>query len=199
MQPILDEPSKRDARIARAAGDETSARGSAALKQALDDDESFQARASGLQRGVSSLTRRFPMYVMPIGKVSALGRLRPHEEVRTQLVEWTAGMGAVLFLSHTWLGYRDPDPAGEKYALLCELLRKVQSGKLDIHPHWTTETMFGALDIPGAELRDVLKHGYVWLDYWSIPQAADAVERRLLAIGSISSYVADSRYFMVRR
>ena len=130
-------------RAARIAG-ERSSRGSEAMAQALEEDESFMARDKTLQRGASSLTRSFPMYVMPIGKVAALGSLRPHEEVHTQLVEWTAGMGTVLFLSHTWLGYSEPDPDNAKYGLLCELLRKIAAGKLDIHPHWTTETIFGA-------------------------------------------------------
>ena len=43
-----------------------------------------------------------PFYVVPVRAVLQMDGLRPHEEVREQLIEWQEGM-EVVFFSHTWL------------------------------------------------------------------------------------------------
>jgi len=135
--------------------------------------------------------------VLPIARVKTLTRLEPHESLADELVEYDESMGKCLFLSHTWLGHQEPDPNNAKFELLRHLAERILSGKLDIGPHWTTESAFGALQITGKDLAKDLANGFIWLDWWSIPQATDALQNRLLAISSITSYVADSHFFMV--
>ena len=50
------------------------------------------------------------MYVLKVEDVLKLPNLPMHENVSELLIEWTPGMGAVAFISHTWLGYDHPDP-----------------------------------------------------------------------------------------
>ena len=78
------------------------------------------------------------MYVVKISTLLApsFQRFRHHEELKAagMVLEWTEGMGDVIFCSHTWLRFSHLDSeAGDKFALLTGLLRKMQAGKLEIH------------------------------------------------------------------
>ena len=78
--------------------------------------------------------RSFPMYVMSVKDVLLLNALKPHEEMMAagKLVEWTAGMAATLFCSHTWLSFTHPDPEGVKLVLLKDMLTDICAGKLKV-------------------------------------------------------------------
>ena len=95
------------------------------------------------ERGTSSTVRSspsqlaHPFYVVPVKAVLAMDGLRPHEEVREQLIEWQEGM-EVVFFSHTWLNYDHPDHKGQKFALLKSLLERACAGKLDMSTHVQT-------------------------------------------------------------
>lgn len=123
--------------------------------------------------GADGLRRQFPMYVLPVQAVLQLKSLRTHEELFEQLVTWEPGMAPVAFISHTWLQYACPDKGDVKARLLTALLRKAVDGKLDIHPHWTTESIFGQLDIKACTLQKDLLHGFVWLDVRAMPSTPD--------------------------
>ena len=58
-----------------------------------------------------------------------------------------------------------------------------------------SHTCTGKMSIPGKQLRDDIRTGYVWFDLMSIPQADR--DAQVKAIGSIVSYVTDSAYFFV--
>ena len=51
------------------------------------------------------------------------------------------------------------------------------------------------MDIPAKKLRSDLEGGYVWLDFWSVPQEDPIAQRR--SIDSIDQYVARAAYFSV--
>lgn len=137
----------------------------------------------------------FPMLVIPVSEALKMDKFPKHEDVKdTVLVEWSVGMGSVLFFSHTWLGYNHPDPDGIKWNLAKTLLQKALSGKLDILPHWTVEFLFGNLKVQGAELQAALKGGYIWCDFASVPQEDREAQGR--AITSIASYVGHAKYFV---
>ena len=92
------------------------------------------------------------------------------------VLEWTEGMGDVVFCSHTWLRYNHPDSeAGDKFSLLTGLLRKMQAGKLeiraDINAAMILKDANKKLRIRAKELKRRLTDGYVFFDYMSIPQA----------------------------
>ena len=148
---------------------------------------------TSLSKG-TAIERQYPMFVLPVQKVLGLDKLKTHEEMSSSLVEWKPGMGKVVFCSHTWLQYKEPDnDAGLKLALLKDLLSGILDGSVGTleleHPY------YGKMSIPGKQLRDDIRTGYVWFDLMSIPQADR--DAQVKAIGSIVSYVTDSAYFFV--
>ena len=79
------------------------------------------------------------MYVVPIRTMIDLckspGILPAHEEVMAagKLVRYAQGMGSVVFFSHTWLGWKHPDPRQEKKRLIVEILEGVLDGSVRKH------------------------------------------------------------------
>ena len=151
-----------------------------------------QAREWTAMSAGTAIERKFPMYVMPVKDVLALDKLAPYEDVKDKLVEWTPGMGKVLFCSHTWLRFTGPDDEkGSKLALLKALLARICAGKIeDIQQ---SAAYYGPLTIKGKEMTRDLKSGYVWFDLMSIPQSDR--DAQIKAINSIVSYANDSSYF----
>lgn len=152
----------------------------------------------------AALRRAHPMFVVKVTTLLApsFQRFRSHEELKAagMLVEWREGMGAVLFCSHTWLRRAHPDSeAGDKFAMLTGLLRKIQAGQLDVHPNWLMAMLMPdakkRLRLKAAELQRDLVDGYVFFDYMSIPQADPEAQQR--AVVSLGSYVSASSYFFV--
>ena len=138
------------------------------------------------------------IWVMPIKAVFALTVFESHEELlkRGVLVEWSPGMGDILFLSHTWLRYLHPDgPSGEKLALLKELIHKLISAKSgdDIHPNWLVELAgLSKVKIKATELAQSIDTGYLWMDIASIPQ--DNPELKIRGINAIPECIAAARW-----
>ena len=165
----------------------------------FDRKRAVSSRRLSDQLGVgAAFARKFPMYVLPVREALRVGSLPKHEEVKGQLVEWEEGMPPVLFVSQTWLRRAHPDDAdGSKWALLHALLRRALAGRLLITPNWSSEKLYGSkkLQISSKRLQRDLADGYVWFDFFSVPQADAEAQSR--AIGSIVSYVADATYFMV--
>ena len=141
--------------------------------------------------------RAFPMMVMRAANVLKISRLLSYEEAMSQglLLEWTEDMNACLFCSHTWLSYTYPDPKNEKLYLLQELLKLIFAGKLTISTHWYAELTMGKMNLSAKTLQADLSDGYIWCDYFSVPQADKVGQAK--AIASIASYVSDSSYFFV--
>lgn len=138
--------------------------------------------------------RQFPMMVLPIETAISMERMPKHEDIQGDLVEWTPGMGSVVFFSHTWLGFKEPDPQGVKWQLARKILRKALAGTLQVSPHWSIELIFGKLKVTAHEIKKQLTGGYVWCDWASVPQADAEAQGR--AIASLASYVADSAMFI---
>ena len=150
----------------------------------------------------AALKRAHPMYVVKISTLLApsFQHLRPHEELKAagMLVEWQEGMDDVIFCSHTWLRGHHPDSeAGDKFALLTSLLRKIKAGKLDVYPEPGASFIFKAttLRLKAKDLKRSLADGYVFFDYMSIPQQDPEAQQR--AVISLASYVSLSAYFFV--
>lgn len=148
------------------------------------------------QGTASMLSFAFPMYVLPISAVLRFDEIPPHEDVKEQLVEYQAGMGACAFMSHTWLRWRSPDSAiGEKLSLLKALINRWAAGKHDVETDeqllmWCNTSM----RVKAAELKQIK---YIWFDYFSIPQTdtAEARENQAKAIASIAAYITTSSFF----
>lgn len=154
----------------------------------------------------AALKRAFPMYVLPIKTLlsPSFQMFRPHEELKAAgaLVEWQQGMAPVLFVSHTWLRHRHPDSeALDKFKALVGSLRRMLAGDLIVKPNFMIDIIYGKeaklFRIGAKQLQSDLTDGFVFFDYMSIPQAAEAAEAQQRAIASLVSYVSDSRYFCV--
>ena len=139
------------------------------------------------------------MYVLPVAEVLALEKALPaHEDIHDKLVEWHEGMGPVAFISQTWLTGGFPDDAhGSKLTLLKALLRRAAAGELEVFPHGGAKLTYGAsaLKVDAAQLKVLGLRGFVWFDIFSVPQRDGALQAK--AIASISSYIADSAFFIV--
>ena len=77
------------------------------------------------------------MWVVPIKTMIELASagcdgepLPTHDELQQQgrLVRWEPGM-RTMFLSHTWLGLKHPDPNGDKCRLIKKLLEGILQGR----------------------------------------------------------------------
>mmetsp|Transcript_28953 Transcript_28953/g.61535 ORF Transcript_28953/g.61535 Transcript_28953/m.61535 type:complete len:682 (-) Transcript_28953:72-2117(-) len=139
--------------------------------------------------------REFPMYVAPIQEVLKMERIECHEDLMKKkiLVEWSRNMENVVFISHTWLGSKHPDPNSCKLNLLKELLQAMCDGNAQLHGWWTEEMIFGEQTMKEDELQQLMNGGYVWLDFWSVPQRNS--KDQLAAINSIPSYVSNCSAF----
>ena len=141
--------------------------------------------------------RKAPMWVLRVADVFKLDTIEKHEVIKGRglLVEHDGSTDDILFCSHTWLGGRHPDPDGVKMALLKSILADICAGKRPILTHYFNKISFGNMDIKAAKLQKDLANGFVWLDYWSVPQ--DDASSQQASIDSIDHYVARSAYFCV--
>jgi hypothetical protein len=132
----------------------------------MADDAVAQWEAAKKHSG-GPIHRQSPMYVVPVRKFLEMsGGFRIHEEVKSAIVEWEAGMGDVTFVSHAWLRYSHPDSEEQqKFALLQTLLTHVLDGtQADVVTNPFTQAYYGKRVIPAATLRESLRDGFLWLE-----------------------------------
>lgn len=152
------------------------------------------ARLSKSSRGSDTVT--FPMFVMKISDFLQFQSIPPHEDAKAAgaLKEFSEGM-EVAFISHCWLGRSEPDPTGVKFEALQSLFMKISEKRLKIPSYWVVELLGGARTFTEEELYDRLFNGYLWMDYFSIPQQDRVLQKA--AIKSIYEYIQKSKWFMV--
>ena len=98
-------------------------------------------------------------------------------------------------LRRRWTSFRHPDPESEQLVTAQKLLTTIRKGGL--RSLFATEEEWNAYHLKEANrfmnfpevtaegMAEDVKDGYVWLDYSSVPQAKEAEEARLSAIGTI--------------
>lgn len=109
-----------------------------------------------------------------------------------------------VFVSHQWLGKHHPDEKGSQFSVLQKAFENIINGhievELDIPLQWSGYTR----SISKADRKE-LRRGYVWLDWFSIPQIEvkeQGVEDEqmrgdvLLAVQSIPFYVETCKLFV---
>ena len=145
----------------------------------------------------------FPMWVVPIKTMIELASagcdgepLPTHDELQQQgrLVRWEPGM-RTMFLSHTWLGLKHPDPNGDKCRLIKKLLEGILQGRTRVTGYWMATIVFQEKGISAKQLKKTFADGYVWMDYLSIPQLDHTNQGK--AIQSIADYIGLSDLFIV--
>lgn len=126
----------------------------------------------------------FPMAVVGVSNFLQLGCLVPFETLRNdgklrfldtfQKIRDLQQNGAVIFVSHLWLGWSTPDPDGVHFEAVCAAV-------LEACRMVTLAT-------------DRLDRVFIWIDFCSIPQ--DHVATRELAVSSVPLYAAVSDVFI---
>ena len=57
----------------------------------------------------------YPLYALPVRRVFELSRMIKHEELMEELVEWSPELGPLLFMSHQWTSFSEPDPTEKQF------------------------------------------------------------------------------------
>jgi len=128
-----------------------------------------------------------------------LGSFLPHETLLSKglLQEWQPSMkGKVIFVSHQWLSYAEPDPEEEHFKTLQRVLARLLAGEVPrVEENWSQWMVFGNRIVWAKEWTSSLKDMYIWMDYISMPQLLAAshspqhIERASKAVRSIPAYV----------
>ena len=146
---------------------------------------------------------KFGMWVLPIANAvevtSRDGDLPCHEDLQKEglLVQYDPRtMNKCLFFSHTWLRNKHPDnEAGVKKALMNSILHGICKSEVAFHAYWFASVVHYQKDKPPQQVSADFAGGFVWLDWWAIPQHDPASQG--LAIQSIPTYVACTHAFIV--
>lgn len=157
------------------------------------EDVAFQGPAAGERTSIREFFRRtssrslgpkaaecaqlyYPMCLLSWDVLHGLARMVAHQELLRggQLVEWTATMqGRVIFVSHEWLGYHHPDPAGEQLSVLQRSLKHLASGTVSVGPDIAQQ--FQSRDrevVEGPRWAAALPLCFFWLDFAGVPQVS---------------------------
>lgn len=148
----------------------------------------------------------YPMWVVAMEDLLQMHGVPPsHQELKDAglLVECKPSFHSV-FVSHQWLGKHHPDEKGSQFSVLQKAFENIINGhievELDIPLQWSGYTR----SISKADRKE-LRRGYVWLDWFSIPQIEvkeQGVEDEqmrgdvLLAVQSIPFYVETCKLFV---
>lgn len=136
----------------------------------------------------------FPMYVLKVADFLQMsGAPLAHDALQAMglLQRWKPGM-YVAFVSHQWLGKSHCDSLGHHSCTLREMLRELLQNKLRIESDG---------DDYGTKIREELADGYLFFDWFSIPQIDSSSRVKMtessMAIQSLPAYVQNSDLFMV--
>lgn len=118
------------------------------------------------------------------------------------LCRWQPGM-YIVFVSHEWLGRAHPDPSGYQLQTLRSLLRKIIEGSVAVEAD-IYSIVNGKQDKLSRSEQSQLANGYIWLDWFSVPQLQSQANRPDTfstnfnnAILSIPTYVQRSDLFCI--
>lgn len=145
-----------------------------------------QLMEATLQESVRALHQLdYPLHLVRGDEFVDEGKLMRHEVLRNthkltvldSLSDVDAFIAAgkhVVFFSHQWTSFKNPDPSGDQYACMCSSIRELaaQNG-------WN----------------DTLKDVFVWVDYSCIPQANSSTQN--LAIRSLAAYASSATFFII--
>ncbi|CAE7231869.1 warA [Symbiodinium sp. CCMP2592] len=121
------------------------------------------------------------------------GTFPPHQVLKAKglLLNWGPEM-LTIFVSHQWLGLKHPDHYGVQLGVLQGILRNLMRKTVKIEVDIASQFWGGAIQ---EEVLGKIGEGYVWLDYFSVPQLVehpdvhDLADEQLRYVRSIPSYV----------
>lgn len=153
-----------------------------------------------------SIAARKIMWVVPICELLKMtGPPIHHQALKAShvLVRWEPGM-LVTFVSHQWTSKKHPDPEGTQLAVLVQFLKNVAQGKISVGADMEAMLCLGVSTSMTSKQREALIKGYVWLDWFSVPQCVgehefcpDTQAAHLDAIARIPNFVRSCANFVV--
>ena len=147
---------------------------------------------------------RYPLWAVKVSDFMRMsGKPEAHSILlaRGLLYKWFPGM-FLIFVSHQWLSKEHPDPEGKQMEVLQKAIRGVIGGSLQVHEDIACRTADNSLS---ASTRQQIAEGYIFLDWFAIPQItvreAGVNEETTktdaaLAVQSIPAYVELSNMFI---
>jgi hypothetical protein len=165
---------------------------------------SYDRYVSDWRNKFNSSFERHPFYIISVRKFLELyhnkdgAKMESHRTLkdRGDLVEiQSISKQPVIFVSHEWHTYTEPDPTGILTKHLCVLLDRMRSGT--VHPSYHDPFKFKkktgrVLNKDGWQ--HFVKDAYLWIDYVSIPD----FNMSSMTFPSSSSSNNDSYDFMLR-
>lgn len=150
---------------------------------------------------------RFPMWVLPIRSFLEMsGPPLSHQELQDhgKLVQWKPGM-FTIFISHEWLGSEHADPTGTQVEVLRKALRRLIDENVTVYSNIQSIFFQSNFQKISAEVTKQLQDGYIWFDWFSIPQISvrregidpDMGSDVKSAVDSIPQYVDAADLFIV--
>jgi hypothetical protein len=115
----------------------------------------------------------YPLYAMPVPTLLSLDRWVPHQDLRDagKVVEMTPELlkqKDVIFVSHQWVAFGHPDPAGEQLRVLQRTISNLLNGKHVVESNSTLNTVYGTMERLTPEMWQArLPEMLVWFDYIS--------------------------------
>ncbi|KAL3913250.1 MAG: hypothetical protein SGPRY_008050, partial [Prymnesium sp.] len=148
-------------------------------------------------------TARYPMCVIKFDTFRTFDSVKRHEFCREEghlvtLDTWEeicefASKNRILFISHQWLGFDEPDPNREHY----HAIMKVRAGFSSVCASFVInqECVPQAADALCSLKSIDPSMLFIWIDYMSMPQKCKATAK--CAISSLCVYTAASKFFIV--
>lgn len=117
-----------------------------------------------------------------------------HQRMRDEglVIEYEPFMGPCAFVSHEWSSTKTPDFHFEHFGCLQRFMRRCAKGEVRrVEGRWSSRAGGRSLGVvEGAQLKNWVLNGYVWIDYFSVPQrGAGSVASKCVAfLGSRVSW-----------
>ena len=138
----------------------------------------------------SSQQQDAPMWVLKVSHLLEMTKLKPQQVLKAEglLVEWNPEMLSI-FVSHQWLAKEHPDPDGVQLRVLQGIIKKLLKKQVKIELDVVSQFWGGRMR---QDVLDRIGEGYVWMDYFSVPQVLygeDVADEQLRHVWSIPSYI----------
>ena len=110
------------------------------------------------------------MWVISVTDFLKLDHMPKHEELmKAGLLVKRSHNHFCIFVSHQWLGSGHPDPCLQQLPVLQEVLGNIISGRCTAQSDLASQFFGESRRLSMLEI-EKLQSGYIWLDWFSIPQ-----------------------------
>eukprot|EP00940_MAST-03C_sp_MAST-3C-sp2_P000311 g311.t1 len=118
----------------------------------------------------------------------------------------------IIFVSHEWLGWGEPDPDGVQIRTLCRVFKRLLNGEIKRVDSDPKQVIFynQHFSMEAKDWKSILANAYIWFDWMSMPQPSaedkktfpDDQMKKIIqdgkkAICSIPAYIERSDFMMI--